>query len=88
MKHFKSIIRIWIALCSLAGFFGGWAMLAHSPKPAQVAAGRQAVAASGALSLPPLPPMPSFSQAQANFQPIPFQPQTSFALPRLRTGGS
>jgi hypothetical protein len=88
MKNYKSIIRIWIALCSLAGFFGGWAMLAHSPKPMQATAGREAAAANQTVQLPPLPPMPSFSQTGANFQPIPFQPQTSFAMPRLRTGGS
>jgi hypothetical protein len=88
MKHIKPIIRIWIAFCSLAGFFGGWAILAHSPKPAQAAAGRQAAAASQMVQLPPLPPMPSFSQANSDFQPVPFQPQTSFSMPRLRTGGS
>ncbi len=88
MKHYKSIIRIWIAFCSLAGFFAGWAILAHSPKPAQAAVGRQAFAAGENIQLPPLPPMPSFSQSSGSFQPIPFQPQTSFALPRLRTGGS
>jgi hypothetical protein len=85
MKHLKSLLRIWIAFCSLVGFLGGWAMLAHSPKPAQAA---QTSAIGQTAGLPPLPPMPSFSQTGANFQPVPFQPQTSFLMPRLRTGGS
>jgi hypothetical protein len=85
MKHFKPILRIWIAFCSLVGFFGGWAMLAHSPKPVQAA---QSAAVGQPIQLAPLPPMPSFNQTGSNLQPIPFQPQTSFVMPQLRTGGS
>jgi len=85
MKHLKVGLRIWIALCSLAGFLTGWAMLAHSPKPAPAA---QTASLEQPVQLPALPPMPSFSQTGSNFQPLPLQPQTSFAMPRLRTGGS
>jgi hypothetical protein len=91
MKHLKSLLRIWIAFCSLVGFFAGWVMLAHSPKPVQAAQSAvfgQSSTGGQAGQLAPLPPMPNFSQAGSNFQPVPFQPQTSFALPRLRTGGS
>jgi hypothetical protein len=35
MKPFKNFLRIILASVSTLGFLGGWAMLAHSPKPAQ-----------------------------------------------------
>ena len=35
MKFWKSVIRIWFTLASLASFLVGWAVLAHAPKPNQ-----------------------------------------------------
>jgi hypothetical protein len=35
MKFWKSLIRVWFTLASLASFLVGWAVLAHAPKPNQ-----------------------------------------------------
>jgi hypothetical protein len=86
MKHLKVGLRIWIAISSIAGFLGGWVMLAHSPKPAQPA--QQVSVLVQPVNLPPLPPMTSFTQQSSAFQPLPSLPQSSFFTPRLRTGGS
>jgi hypothetical protein len=85
MQPFKIGLRIWIATSSLLGFLCGWALLAHSPKPAQPS---QPPALVQPVELPPLPPMPSFNVNNTNIQPLPAIPQTSFSLPRMRTGGS
>jgi len=85
MNNFKIGLRVWIAISSMVGFLGGWALLAHSPKPAQPT---QPAAVVQQVDLPPLPPMPSFNMQNTNFQPLPVVPQTNFSLPRLRTGGS
>ncbi|MCX6080704.1 MAG: hypothetical protein NTW32_14325 [Chloroflexi bacterium] len=47
MKNFKNFLHIIIAFASLLGFLGGWATLAHSPKPVQ----------SGTAQLEPLAPL-------------------------------
>jgi len=101
MKTIKNSLRIWITAGSLAGFIGGWALLAHSPKPAQSASDlSQAGGSSQAQvelqplpTLAPLPPMgaPVVSNSQ-NFQLSPSVPQTTSNFgsfrPRFRTGGS
>jgi hypothetical protein len=86
MQPFKIGLRIWIATSSLLGFLGGWALLAHSPKPAQPS--QPPALQVQPVELPPLPPMPSFNTSNANIQPLQAIPQSSFSLPRMRTGGS
>ncbi len=93
MKFFQTGLRIWIATGSVIGFFGGWALLAHAPKPAQPA--QQPVVVQMA-PLPTLAPLPSLSNNtnQPSFQQQPLQqlqqpsfPQTGF-FGGFRTGGS
>jgi len=55
MKFWKSIIRIWFTLASLASFLVGWAVLAHAPKPNQFDP-------SDIPSMPKLDPVPSLDQ--------------------------
>lgn len=74
MKQYKLLLRLWIGIASLAGFLGGWVMLAHSGKPAPFfsssvssSAVNSASAGSGqALNpsdpnsiVPTLPPLPT-----------------------------
>jgi hypothetical protein len=86
MKTMKNVLRLWIAGASMAGFVGGWALLAHSPKPAPLINATPAVA-----TLPPLQPVPSINGGGGGQLPFFSQPSVSqpraFA-PRLRTGGS
>lgn len=79
MKFWKLTLRIWITTASLLSFLGGWAVLAHSPKPNQFKS-------ENLPAVPALDPIPSLDQirfAQRNFtfsnnqRPI-----------RLHTGGS
>jgi hypothetical protein len=55
MKFWKSLIRIWFTLASLASFLVGWAVLAHAPKPNQFNP-------SDIPSMPKLDPVPSLDQ--------------------------
>jgi hypothetical protein len=103
MKGFKTSIHVFIATSSAAGCLAGWALLAHSPKPAQAVQQTvqrpaqivQVTAIPSLAPLPPLPPMPEFSTSTNNAQPLTFEPQPlpqPLPLPthrgRLRTGGS
>ena len=85
MKNTKYGLRIWLAMSSVVGFLGGWALLAHSPKPAQPA---QAAPVVEITPLPTLAPLPSFRQRSQGFQQLPAMPQTRGFMPRLRSGGS
>jgi len=84
MKLFQYAIRVLIFIGSVAGFFGGWALFAHSNKP--VAA---EVSAPSVAPLPPLSPLnfdvPTSLQP---IQPIAPMPRTQMTMPRLRTRGS
>jgi hypothetical protein len=86
MKSVKNVLRLWIAGVSVAGFLGGWALLAHAPKPVPLLNPVPAVA-----TLPPLQPLPSINSSGQGQLPFFSQPSISqpraFA-PRLRTGGS
>lgn len=84
MKTLLYSIRVLIAAGSLGGFFGGWALFAHSGKPvastpftpAELAPAPEQPQDMPQLSLPqlqPVQPLPSFSSG----------PRL-----RLRTGGS
>ncbi len=83
MKSFLNRLRIFIAAGSVAGFVGGWALLAHAGKPVDAAA-----------PAPVEQVAPASQQSQGSFRPRQLQPlpslsQPSFrVMPRLRTGGS
>ncbi len=71
MKFFKSALRMWITLTSMAGFLGGWVLLAHSPKPQPVVNTNttttdpnanpttSTTSATSNLNLPPVPSLDS-----------------------------
>jgi hypothetical protein len=94
MKSFKNILHLWISFTSIFGFFGAWAMLAQSFKPALA----QPSPVIAYPTLAALAPISINSVAQPNTAllvviptPLPFptaQPQPVFAHPLLRTGGS
>jgi hypothetical protein len=94
MKSFKNILRLWISFTSIFGFFGAWAMLAQSFKPAQ----DQPTAVTTYPTLAALAPInlnPDITQSNVNLQVItptpspipPPQPRFNFR-PALRTGAS
>jgi len=60
MRIYKNLLRVWIALASIAAFVLGWIGLAHAPKPVQA----QSSTTATSTQLDPLPPMPSLSQVQ------------------------
>jgi hypothetical protein len=103
MKLFRKILRYWIGLASVVSFLGGWAILAHSPKPVQL----QSAASIQPTALPGLPPIQAYGATTSNgltffsttaptnppasnIQPIqPIQPvQPSQNVPLLTTRGS
>ena len=94
MKIFKSAFRWLIAAGSLVGFFGGWILLAHSPKPIPfVTSGQPSTntSSSNLQPLPTLPPIPSLQQQlnQPQRSPSFSLPSPSFsAMPRMITRGS
>jgi hypothetical protein len=87
MKHLKTSLRVSIALSSVAGFLGGWALLAHAPKPAPLVTQQPVVEPA---ALPTLAPIPSFGRRNSSnsFQQFSVNPPSGFSRPRLRTGGS
>ena len=81
MKGFHSLVRFLVLVGSLAGFFGGWTLLAHAQKPV---APEAAPANFAPQSLPPL----NFNTT-GSLQPLqPLQSLPRSSLPRLRTRGS
>ena len=82
MKIWKSVIRIWFTLASLASFLVGWAVLAHAPKPNQFNL-------SNVPAMPRLDPVPSLDQVMLSDQSQiqSFVPSNQSALV-LRSGGS
>lgn len=87
MKHFKLSLRVWIAVSSVVGFIGGWALLAHSPKPVQASQGNSTTQVELA-PLPTLAPLSSFRSQGDSLQQLPSFSQPMASFPRLRTGGS
>lgn len=85
MRVTRMALRIWIASTSLAGFLGGWILLAHAPKPAPLVA---PLAASSEVSLPPLPDLPPLDGGAIQLQQLPSFQQSFNAFSRLRTRGS
>jgi len=82
MKIWKSVIRIWFTLASLASFLVGWAVLAHAPKPNQFNL-------SNVPAMPRLDPVPSLDQVMLSDQSQiqSFVPSNQSALV-MRSGGS
>ncbi len=78
MKVYKLSLRIWIALASVFGFFGGWALFAHSGKPVSfltsssaatvVQPANTATIDPGANNtlVPTLPPLPTLQNSTNN----------------------
>ena len=83
MKKLKFGLRFWITITSILSFVGGWIMLVHSPKPAQLIP-------DAASTLEPLPPL--FDNINDNIQNqslFSIQPRQRFGgNPFFRTGGS
>lgn len=87
MNALQKSLRVVIAGGSLAGFIGGWMLLAHSGKPAQAAEPAPIVAPAPSF----VNPSPSIGGLNApGLQPIaPLPSSPSFSMgPRLRTRGS
>jgi hypothetical protein len=84
MKIWKTVIRIWFTLASLASFLVGWSVLAHAPKPNQFNL-------SDVPSMPKLDPVPSLNEVMLSGQSNDFiQPSQNFNQQALvlRSGGS
>jgi hypothetical protein len=80
MKFWKSLIRVWFTLASLASFLIGWVVLAHAPKPNQFNA-------SNVPAMPRLDPVPSLDQVMLSEQFLGFN-QRNQRVRVLRSGGS
>jgi hypothetical protein len=87
MKFLKNGLRTWVALTSVTGFLGGWAVFAHSEKPVSSTA-QQPVQQIEVAPLPTLPAIPSLNQPIQQIQPIQPMPQINTFSRRMRTGGS
>jgi hypothetical protein len=83
MKNFQNSLRLMIATGSLLGFFGGWVLLAHAGKPAQMDSPSPVVAPAPSINQPALTPN---NRVPSRLQPLPSS--RSQSVPRLRTGGS
>ena len=89
MKIFRKALRYWIAVTSVLTFLGGWAILAHSPKPVQTVTIQSA-------ALPTLPPIKVYGSTNNGLTFFPNNVQTntsvtqqqSTGMPLLRTRGS
>jgi hypothetical protein len=90
MKFLKNGIRTWVAITSITGFLGGWAVFAHTEKPVTNTAQQQPPAQIQVQPLPTLPPIPPMNQPIQQIQPIqPIQPMPQInTFSRMRTGGS
>lgn len=91
-KTMKNTFRLWITMTSVAGFLGGWAILAHAPKPAPLlsipAASVQESTGSDLAPLPTLALVPSLDNL-SQLQALPSAPQIiQRQMPRFRTRGS
>ncbi|HLO29105.1 MAG TPA: hypothetical protein VK249_08225 [Anaerolineales bacterium] len=81
MKFWKTVIRIWFTLASLASFLVGWVVIAHSPKPNQFKA-------SDIPPMPKLEPVPSLDQVVLSNQSDNFIRPSQQHTVILRSGGS
>jgi hypothetical protein len=84
MKFWKSLIRVWFTLASLASFLVGWAVLAHAPKPNQFNP-------SNVPAMPRLDPVPTLNQVMLSDQSQSFfqsSQRSNQQVMVLRSGGS
>ncbi len=81
MKFWKTTLRIWITIVSLFSFFGGWVVLAHSPKPNQFNP-------ANLSKMPVLAPIPSLDQIMNSQESNRLSFNNNMRPIRLRTGGS
>jgi hypothetical protein len=101
MKIFRKLLRYWIGFASVLSFLGGWAILAHSPKPVQLQSAAGSVQPAALPSLPPIQAYgattsngPTFFSTTAPSNPSTNNPQLiqpvqpSQGVPFLRTRGS
>jgi len=101
MKTFKNMLRLWISITSVFGFFGAWSMLAQSFKPVSQVQPFSATAFPTLVALPPINSINPISQSNINMQvatmvptpipmPMPMPQQQSQPVFRrlLRTGAS
>jgi hypothetical protein len=88
MKFLKNGLRTWVALTSIAGFLGGWAVFAHSEKPITSTAQQPVQQQIEVAPLPTLPAIPSLNQPIQQIQPIQPMPQINTFSRKMRTGGS
>lgn len=87
---FRTFMKTWITIVSLAAFIGGWIIFGHSGKPVS-ATTSVAVQDSPVVAVTPLPtlaPLTGLSDNTQNLQALPAQPQFQLIRPRLRTRGS
>jgi len=92
MKLIKVGLRIWIALGSIVSFLGGWALLAHAPKPASFLPAATSSPSTGAAdstgpavrvntptpypTIAPPPSLQDLQSGQVQLQPLQVQPVT------------
>jgi hypothetical protein len=84
MKLIKTGMRFWIAAASIFSFFAGWALFAHSGKPAPLQFNQPSISAPATEQAAPI----LRQNTQANQFPFSNQSQFRSARPRFRTGGS
>jgi len=85
-KITKSIIHVWVSLASMAAFMFGWAIFAHTEKPAPLIVQQPP---SMQLEVPSLEPIPSIDElVQSSSQSMQIFQKPASSLPRLRARGS
>ncbi len=80
MKKFKNGLHVLITAVSMLGFLGGWAVLAHSPKPIQPQA--------SLAPLPALAPVQAFNDSSSGLQIASPRHRNSSSLSAFTTRGS
>ncbi len=88
MKPLRKALRLWIAAASVFTFFGGWILLAHSPKPVQPTSASTVNSAPLATIAPYQGLGDSSSQGGNGLNQFNLNSQPSTGSPMLRTGGS
>jgi hypothetical protein len=87
-KATKSIMHVWISLASIAVFGFGWAVFAHSAKPAPLAVEQQPSINVVVPTLAPIPSIDELVSSSSSSQSTQFFQNPTFSAPRLRARGS
>lgn len=85
-KLTKTLMHLWISIFSVGAFVFGWAILAHSEKPAPLSITQPPTVTFSASALQPIPSLNDL--LENNTQPAQIVQSPSFNFPRLRTRGS